>query len=436
MSKLHDQCCDGRPEQVLGLISTLDYDDINKTDHDGNIPLHSACLKNHIEMAVVSKKAHASRSIRNNSNQRAQDLVDKKNEKRHELFSPHGVNTNSDRLSEYSSEADDRTVSSKAMNFYFACQNGQVEYVRDLLKNITLHKIDRLQSNGSTALHAACFFNHDKIVEMLLRAGASRGIKNKHGFIPYEEASNEPIQSIFKRMPGDNRFLGDSEKFEWRIVTPYAKETAAGERHALAFYKDKSLVQLVSRIKELYLSKDSKNIDKLDQVMYFFQQAIDKGNPEYIIKAYTAETGFYSRLNRDLAGRATSGRYERNCIVGIMAYHPAFERHTYFGMSYRGMKMTVEDLALYTAGSLIMTKSFLSTTKDKKTIESFMQGTTVRASESGYTLKFLAFCTYISKNRRTALAIENMSEYQNEKEVLIMPYVVFSVKTVKQRSDV
>jgi hypothetical protein len=41
-------------------------------------------------------------------------------------------------------------------------------------------------------------------------------------------------------------------------------------------------------------------------------------------------------------------------------------------------------------------------------------------------------CIYHIKHRRTALHIENSSQYANEGEVLIMPYTVFQVKRVDQ----
>ncbi|CAF1102713.1 unnamed protein product [Rotaria sp. Silwood1] len=162
---------------------------------------------------------------------------------------------------------------------------------------MNLEDIDQIQSNGSTALHAACYFNHLEIVRRLLEAGASRAIKNK--------------------IPGNNRFIGASGKIEWIIVTPYVKETARAERHSLMFYANHSLEELVQRATKFYLSTQLSSVDKIDQVKYFFQQAIEKGDAEYIVKAYTAETGFYSRLNRDLAGGAETGKHERQFIVDM-----------------------------------------------------------------------------------------------------------------------
>jgi hypothetical protein len=192
----------------------------------------------------------------------------------------------------------------------------------------------------------------------------------------------------------------------------------------------------LENVKRYYLSTELKNTNKSEQMMYFFDQAIGKGDPEYIIRAYTAETGFYSNLNRDLAREATAGERERRIIVGIIMYNPKFDKYTYIGEAYRGMRVTDEDLNQYKVGCTIMTKSFLSTTRDKKMAESFAECTTSRTNDKGdIILKFPAFCTYIIKNKRTALAVDKVSEYQDEKEVLIMPYVLFTVKSVQQRAS-
>jgi hypothetical protein len=43
-------------------------------------------------------------------------------------------------------------------------------------------------------------------------------------------------------------------------------------------------------------------------------------------------------------------------------------------------------------------------------------------------------CIYHVKHKRTALHIENSSQYVNEGEILIMPYSVFQIKSIKQIS--
>ncbi|CAF0848746.1 unnamed protein product [Adineta steineri] len=91
--------------------------------------------------------------------------------------------------------------------------------------------------------------------------------------------------------------------------------------------------------------------------------------------------------------------------------------------TFRGMNMTNNDLAQYTVGTRLMTKSFLSTTKNRSVAEAFAICRSATTDNNIPTL-----CTYTIKNRRTAYDLETISEYPEEKEVLIIPYSAFIVK--------
>ena len=70
--------------------------------------------------------------------------------------------------------------------------------------------LNRLESNGSTGLHAATFFGHVEVVRLLLqKRGVMRHRKNHHGLTAYEEAANDEIRQLFHR-PNTNRFSSDS----------------------------------------------------------------------------------------------------------------------------------------------------------------------------------------------------------------------------------
>jgi ankyrin repeat protein len=56
-----------------------------------------------------------------------------------------------------------------------ACQDGDLDMVQDpLLSDISLHEIRRVESNGSTSLHAACRYNYPETVKLLLESEATR----------------------------------------------------------------------------------------------------------------------------------------------------------------------------------------------------------------------------------------------------------------------
>jgi hypothetical protein len=104
--------------------------------------------------------------------------------------------------------------------------------------------------------------------------------------------------------------------------------------------------------------------------------------------------------------------------------------------------MQVNDYHLekYQINKLSMTKSFLSSSIDERIAtwflcrqESSQTQTTisVRTKADGSLTKLWVMCKYHIRQRRTALYIENSSQYTAEAEVLIMPYAVFKVKSKK-----
>jgi len=429
MSMLHRACQKGDIDVVNDLLGDMSFEGMNLVDSNGNTPLHEACIGGHMQVVEALLNKGVERRIKNKSDKLAIDYVkdEKMKTKFHRIVSDGGHN----RFVDIANDVDNHKKADKTSEFYLACRNGDIETAEKLLLTMeNLEDIDERQPNGSTALHAACYYDHVAIVQMLLKANASRSVKNNYGCIPYDEAASKEIKDMFLRVPGNNRFASDTGRIDWVLVTPHVRQVAAFERRALELFRNSQVDELSEIVKVYYLSTQLKDIKGLEQIMYFFKQAIEKRDPGYIIKAYTAETGFYSRLNIDLAGGAVSGSYERQCIIGMIIHHPAFEKYIFYGQSYRGMGLNEEDLNFYNVGSSIMVKSFLSTTKDKKMAENFALQIQIRPGKDGSIGKYPAFCTYIIKNKRTALAIEQLAEYPNEREVLIMPYSVFTVKDV------
>ena len=56
--------------------------------------------------------------------------------------------------------------------------------------------VNEQQVDGSTALHAACFYGQRPVVELLLRYGADAAIKNKWGYSPADEAASAEIKQV------------------------------------------------------------------------------------------------------------------------------------------------------------------------------------------------------------------------------------------------
>lgn len=97
---------------------------------------------------------------------------------------------------------------SEISEIYLACRNGDVEFVREYLSKLPDAKSNPNQfeaSVKSTPLHAACFYSHTEIVQLLLERNCDRSQINGYGLTAYEEASSDEIRRLFKRPTVDSR---------------------------------------------------------------------------------------------------------------------------------------------------------------------------------------------------------------------------------------
>jgi ankyrin repeat protein len=109
---------------------------------------------------------------------------------------------------------------SKLSEFYLACRNGDLDTVQHLLPNMSDEQKNRIESNGSTALHAATYFGHHDIVKLLLENGCATWIRNNYKNTPYDEAQDEEMRRLFHRPVQNNesnRFASSDDCFS--IVT-------------------------------------------------------------------------------------------------------------------------------------------------------------------------------------------------------------------------
>ena len=326
--------------------------------------------------------------------------------------------------------------SAKQSQFYFACRNNEIETVRTLLPTLTLKQINQIEPNGSTALHAATYYGHEKIVKLLLSNGAERMIKNLHGCTPFDEAGSDELKRLFQRVDergtqSKSRFSDErGPSFEWIFVKDDPSSYASFNRRSLLKCENTEEFQrLCQGVREYYINEKGPldDVKDIEKVRSLFDRAIKENDPTHIVHAYTAETGFYSRLNEDLSQLPThwSGSKHGRNIASIMLFHPVFADLSFTGKTYRGMTMSADDLKEYVVDSVFMKKTFLSKAKERRTADCFAQS-------KDPSPVFVVVCAYVTKHKRTALAIEALSEYPDEGEVLILPYATFKVKSISQ----
>jgi hypothetical protein len=114
----------------------------------------------------------------------------------------------------------DRKKMSALSEFYIACRNGDLYRVQQLLPTMSDEQKNSLESNGSTALHAATYYGHHDVVKLLLENGCATWILNKFKNTPYDEAKDEEMRQLFRRPDRNddsNRFASVEDCFS--VVT-------------------------------------------------------------------------------------------------------------------------------------------------------------------------------------------------------------------------
>ncbi|CAF1360257.1 unnamed protein product [Adineta steineri] len=313
--------------------------------------------------------------------------------------------------------------------FYHACQDNNISLVKHYLEIMSTEQIDQIEPNGSSALHAAAFYGHEEVVQILLKKGVCYSKKNKYNCTPLEEAKTDKIKQMIRRRMNKTRFVSDS--ITWTLATNDADvQVHRYFKFMELFVRPPQLDKLISYIKTNYLETDLKDIDDFHTVKEYFDMAINENDPLYLLKAYTAETGFYPKLNLHIA-QLTSENLTDKYIVGrtlyvaIIARHPKLETLSYTGITYRSMIITSNDLEQYEIGTRIVTKTFSSTSKQMNVVLRFLHNN-VDIND-----RLSVICEYEILNQRTALDIQYISLFEGEQEVLILPYSIFKIVDIK-----
>lgn len=102
-------------------------------------------------------------------------------------------------------------------DFYNACAMNDISRIRYHLVRMTLGEINRIEPNGSTALHVACYHRNAGVVYLLLRHGAIGSMKNRHGRTAYEETNSSFIKQLLSN-PGNASWI------EWTFTDPPTRE--------------------------------------------------------------------------------------------------------------------------------------------------------------------------------------------------------------------
>ncbi|CAF1471209.1 unnamed protein product [Adineta ricciae] len=320
---------------------------------------------------------------------------------------------------------------SEISEFYNACRDNNIDFVKRKLKTMTIEEINQIEPNGSTALHVASYRGHEEIVDLLLENGASHMITNRYQNTPLDEAKTERIRKLFHNRRKKTRFISDF--VEWIISTDNADFQSNIFLKKLETYgKDFDLNQMIIHIKENYLPKLLKYSLDLQIIEEYFDLAIKGKDPLQLLKAYTTDTEFYSSLNINLAKLHLENLTEKENLdqvyfIGIIAHHPKLDQLSFTGTIYRGMIINNDNFKQYKIGTKILTKTFSSASKNRNIAFRFLNENIEKHCQLN------VICIYQIRNNRTALDIEHISIFKDEEEVLILPFSAFKIIDIQTK---
>ena len=140
---------------------------------------------------------------------------------------------------------------------------------------------------------------------------------------------------------------------------------------------------------------------------------------------YTGTSKLCTRLNTDLVNLGSDFRF-LNTRLDYPDNEPPKDlgQYIYASTTFRGMNITTQDLKAYEMGKIVITRSFLSTSKIRAVAEFYLGfGDIVNRPP--------VICIYKVSNPRSSLCIESFSDFPMEEEVLIVPFIAFEITSVK-----
>jgi hypothetical protein len=332
---------------------------------------------------------------------------------------------------------------------YDACRNNDWTTLRE---NLIVSDINTpLDDQGNAALHIATHHGQSDIIRLLLRYHASRKVLNNDGKTPEQMTSDDTVAKLyqipFRPLPDatENHFVANElevELIEW--LDSYRNA------YRISFENHEHMKRWITKVplKKLLEEIDTGYIDKLvfpaedtrNTIKQQLQYAIDENNPLPLAMVYTGTSKLCTRLNTDLAKLGSDFRFVSTRLdypdneppkdlgqyiyASLLINHTVFQRYRHASRTFRGMTITSQDLEAYAMGKIVITRSFLSTSKNRVIAEIYLGFDDIINRPP-------VICIYNVSNPRSSLDVESLSQIPDEQEVLIVPFIAFEITAVR-----
>lgn len=363
---------------------------------------------------------------------------------------------------------------------YEACRQGDTDLVQVLIQSSPDDAdINRLESNGSTALHVACSHGFRDIVRLLLNdSRVDRHRRNEDGRSAYEVASSEEIRQLFHRpstqsnpfsttedIPNLFTVLNSADSTDPRYIDAYPSAAPIStDLHSKVlgcyfgrwpdfadgikrlFGQDPDKKKFDNWLKDLQYHLEHCLIDEyLEQNLepnystyskaYQCIKAFEKNNEvEYLFKLYT--------LDKSICQYFATNTERTNYLHAPISFAlHQFSNRAYRGTCFRGLTMKRTEFekyqhAFFHEQNYIRLNTFCSTSLDQSVAQMFGD-----SGETNDTVKVI-MCFHIEKKCPTILQLfacpprlKCLSYYEEEQEILILLGTVFSIITIEQNAQ-
>jgi hypothetical protein len=327
----------------------------------------------------------------------------------------------------------------KTSEFYWACRNGDVFTVKKMLSKLKANDIDHIESNGSTALHAASYYGHACIVRLLLQQGANTTIRNKYEKTAKEEASTDEVRSVFESTgkveesdeDDENEDIPQSESVQIHRI-PKGKDKSALATHILkakiAAYNihqhkisaGSNLEHLEKKYYKLCEKQERKNDLELGEK--FFKKYRETGDFNQMIMLYICETPFYGMVQDD-----------ETFLAEMYKHLLRYDKYAFQGRTYGAGHFVAEDFEPYRwvlshPNSLLEIRKLHETHKMISTAYQFMNCNPKK-------LQPVIFQIDIGEKCFNALDIGWLTKNPSEETVLVLSGTFFEVTQIKENDE-